>query len=65
MGLYGEAKYDLETDYTTDVSLTDEEVSRVQYDEENDVYLLDGKPIESDSQAYQDMLDEKLNNKSF
>lgn len=65
MGLYGEAKYDLETDYTTDVSLTDEEVNRVQYDEENDVYLLDGKPIESDSEAYQEMLDDKLNNKSF
>lgn len=65
MGLYGEANYNLETDYTTDVHLTDEEVNRVQYDEENDVYLLDGKPIESDSEAYQEMLDEKLNNKSF
>ena len=65
MELYGEANYNLETDCTTDVRLTDEEVNRVQYDEENDVYLWDGKPIESDSEAYQEMLDEKLNNKSF
>jgi hypothetical protein len=60
MGIYGQAKYDLETDYTTDVRLTDEEVNRVQYDEKKDVYLLDGKPIESDSEAYEKMLDQKI-----
>lgn len=65
MELYGEANYNLETDCTTDVRLTDEEVNRVQYDEENDVYLWDGKPIESDSEAYQEMLDEKLKLNSF
>jgi hypothetical protein len=65
MELYGESEYNLETDCTTNVYLTDEEVNRVQYDEENDQYLFDGEPVESDSEAYQEMLDEKLNNKSF
>lgn len=65
MGLYGEFEYNLETDTSSDVFLTDEEVNRVQYDEENDCYLLDGEPIESDWEAYQEMLDKKINNKSF
>ena len=37
----------------------------VTYDEMKDCYLLDGEVIESDSEAYQEMLDDKLNNKSF
>jgi hypothetical protein len=65
MELYGESEYNLETDCTTNVYLTDEEVNRVQYDEENDCYLWDGNFVESDSDAYQEMLDEKLNNKDF
>lgn len=58
--LYGEAEYNLETGYTTNVQLDDDDFSRVEYDEENDQYLFDGEPIESDSEAYQTILDEKL-----
>ena len=60
MGIYGQSEYNFETNYTTDIYLDDSEINRVQYDEENDCYLFDGEPVESDSEAYQSMLDEKL-----
>ena len=65
MGIYGQSEYCFETDYTTDVCLDDKDLDRVTYDEMKDCYLLDGEVIESDSEAYQEMLDDKLNNKSF
>jgi hypothetical protein len=60
MGLFGKSFYDVESNYTTDIFLDDEEINRVQYDEENDCYILDGEVIESDSEAYHLMLEEKL-----
>ena len=65
VGIYGQSEYCFETDYTTDVCLDDKDLDRVTYDEMKDCYLLDGEVIESDSEAYQEMLDDKLNNKSF
>jgi hypothetical protein len=65
MCIYGQSEYNFETNYTTDIYLDDADTDRVQYDEENDQYLFDGEPVESDSEAYQTMLDEKLNNKDF
>ena len=65
MGIYGQSEYNFETNYTTDISLDDSDMDRVQYDEENDRYLFDGEEIESDYEAFLTMLDEKLNNKSF
>jgi hypothetical protein len=60
MCIYGQSFYDVESDYTTDIYLDDSDIDRVQYDEENDCYLWDGKPVESDTEAYQIMLDKKL-----
>jgi hypothetical protein len=60
MAIYGQSEYDFETNHTTDIYLDDSEINRVQYDEENDCYLFDGEPIESDYEAYLTMLDEKL-----
>ena len=65
MAIYGQSEYCLETNYTSDVYLDDEETNRVTYDEDKDQYFLDGEPIESDTIAYQEMLDEKLNSNSF
>jgi hypothetical protein len=60
MCIYGQSEYNFETNHTTDIYLDDADTDRVQYDEENDQYLFDGEPVESDSEAYQTMLDEKL-----
>jgi hypothetical protein len=60
MAIYGQSEYDFETNHTTDIYLDDADTDRVQYDEENDQYLFDGKPVESDTIAYLTMLDEKL-----
>jgi len=60
MGIYGQSEYNFETDTTTDVYLDDDDTNRVQYDEENDCYLWDGKIVDSDIVAYQEMLDDKL-----
>jgi hypothetical protein len=65
MGLYGQSEYCFETDKTTDVYLEDKDMDRVTYDEENDVYLWDGDVCDSESEAYQEMLDEKLKLNSF
>lgn len=58
--LFGEFSYDVETDISNCIALTDEDFDRVVYDKENDVYLFDGKVVDSDYTAYQEMLDEKL-----
>lgn len=60
MGIYGQCEYCFKTNHTTDIFLDEAEINRVQYDEEKDCYLFDGEPVESDSEAYQTMLDEKL-----
>jgi hypothetical protein len=65
MCIYGQSEYNFETNQTTDIYLDDSDTDRVQYDEENDRYLFDGEPIESDYEAYLTMLDNKLNNKDF
>ncbi len=65
MAIYGQSFYDVESDSTIDIRLDDADTDRVQYDEENDQYLFDGESVESDSEAYQTMLDNKLNNKDF
>jgi hypothetical protein len=65
MCIYGQSYYDVESDSTIDIRLDDADTDRVQYDEENDRYLFDGEPVESDTEAYLTMLDNKLNNKDF
>lgn len=60
--LYGQFEYLYESDYTTDISLDESDIDRVSYNEEKDIYLFDGEIIESDYDAYQQMLDEKLGN---
>ena len=64
MGIYGQSFFDINTGLTKDTFLSDEQVNRVQYDEEKDCYLFDGKEIESDMEAYEKMLDELLKTNS-
>jgi hypothetical protein len=65
MEIYGQSFYDVKSESTTDIYLDDADTDRVQYDDDNDCYLWDGEPVECYTEAYQTMLDEKLNNKSF
>jgi hypothetical protein len=61
MGLYGQCYYDSKTNEFKDVCLDDDDINRIQYDEDNDIYTLDGNPVESDYEEYYNMLTEKLN----
>lgn len=65
MGLYGKFYYDSKTNEFEDVCLDDDDINRIQYDEENDIYTLDGNPIESDYEEYENMLIEKLKQLTF
>ena len=65
MGLYGVCYYDLNTDEVEDVCLDDKDINRIEYDEENDCYTLDGEPIQSDFEEYENMLIEKLKQLTF
>jgi len=65
MGLYGKFYYDPKTNEFEDVCLDDEDINRIQYDEENDIYTLDGNPIESDYEEYENMLNKKLKQLTF
>lgn len=62
MGLYGLCYYNSSKDEFEDTCLDDNDTNRIQYDEENDIYTLDGNPIESESdyEEYENMLIEKL-----
>lgn len=60
MMIYGEFEYLVDEDISVDTYLDEKDFDRVVYDEENDVYLFDGKVVDSDTTAYQEMLDEKL-----
>jgi hypothetical protein len=65
MGLYGKFYYDSKTNEFEDVCLDDDEINRIQYDEDNDIYTLDGNPIESDYEEYENMLNKKLKQLTF
>jgi len=65
MGLYGVCGYNSSKDEFEDVCLDDDDINRIQYDEENDTYTLDGNPIESDYEEYENMLIEKLKQLTF
>jgi hypothetical protein len=65
MGLYGVCYYDSKNDEFEDICLDDDDINRIQYDEENDIYTLDGEPIQSDFEEYENMLIEKLKQLTF
>jgi hypothetical protein len=65
MGLYGVFFYDSKTNEFEDVCLDDDDINRIEYDEENDTYTLDGNPIQSDFEEYENMLNEKLKQLNF
>jgi hypothetical protein len=65
MGLYGVCYYDSKNDEFEDICLDDDEINRIQYDEDNDIYTLDGNPIESDYEEYENMLNKKLKQLTF
>jgi len=65
MGLYGVCGYNSSKDEFEDVCLDDDDINRIQYDEENDTYTLDGEPIQSDFEEYENMLIDKLKQLNF
>jgi hypothetical protein len=65
MGLYGVCYYNSSEDEFEDICLDDDDINRIEYDEENDCYTLDGNPIESDYEEYENMLIEKLKQLTF
>ena len=65
MGLYGVCGYNSSKDEFEDVCLDDDDINRIQYDEENDTYTLDGEPIQSDFEEYENMLIDKLKQLTF
>lgn len=60
MGIYGQSEFDIKTGYTSDISLDDEDLARVRYDDELDQFFFDGESVDSDIIAYQEILDDKL-----
>jgi hypothetical protein len=58
--LYGTSTFSIETMETTDVFLDKEELGRVTIDEETGEYMLGGEPCESILEAYDEMLQEKI-----
>jgi hypothetical protein len=65
MGLYGVCYYNSIDDEFEDICLDDDDINRIEYDEENDTYTLDGEPIESDYEEYENMLIEKIKQLTF
>jgi hypothetical protein len=65
MGLYGVCCYNSSKDEFEDICLDDKDINRIQYDEENYIYTLDGEPIQSDFEEYENMLIEKLKQLTF
>jgi hypothetical protein len=63
--LYGVYHYDYATDTLSDTCLDYNDFARVVYDDDNDEYTFDGEPIESDSEAYEEILEEKLKQLTF
>jgi len=58
--LYGVYYYSHKTKETTNVCLEDEDFVRVVYDDETNTCTFDGKEFESECEAYEQMLQEKL-----
>lgn len=65
MGLYGVCGYNSSKDEFEDVCLDDDDINRIQYDEENNTFTLDGEPIQSDFEEYENMLIDKLKQLNF
>jgi hypothetical protein len=58
--LYGYSYFDIETMTTTDICLDEEDLGRVVDDEESGFYLLDGEFCENRDEAYDVMLQNKI-----